>query len=359
MFLAIRDIRFAKGRFALLGLVVALITLLVVLVSGLTAGLADQSTSAIDNRPATHYAFGAAGEDPPKESFDESAVSTDQLDTWRSAEGVDWAEALGITQTRVETGSGTTTAAAVFAASPGGELAPPDTGNDRLVITESLAEEEGLSTGDTVTIGDTGLTVAAVDGDDHYSHTPIVWTSLETWQSLSLGEPTEKPAGTVIAASAAQADTEAIDADADTVSATDSASLDAIGAFSSENGTLVMIQGFLYVISALVIGAFLTVWTVQRTGDIAILKALGGSTSYLLRDALSQALVVLLAGTGIGGGVGAGLGLLAEGTVPFVVASTTTVLPVAAMVVLGMLGAAVAVHRITSVDSLTALGGLR
>ena len=47
VFLAIRDIRFAKGRFALMGGVVALITLLLVMLSGLTAGLADQSTSAI------------------------------------------------------------------------------------------------------------------------------------------------------------------------------------------------------------------------------------------------------------------------------------------------------------------------
>jgi putative ABC transport system permease protein len=47
VFLAIRDIRFAKGRFAMMGGVVALITLLLVMLSGLTAGLAEQSTSAI------------------------------------------------------------------------------------------------------------------------------------------------------------------------------------------------------------------------------------------------------------------------------------------------------------------------
>lgn len=42
MFLAIRDIRFARGRFALMGSVVALITLLLVMLSGLTAGLGNQ-----------------------------------------------------------------------------------------------------------------------------------------------------------------------------------------------------------------------------------------------------------------------------------------------------------------------------
>src|SRR5699024_1665906 len=54
VFVAFRDIRFAKGRFALMGSVIALLTLLIVLLSGLTAGLADQSTSAIRNLPADH-----------------------------------------------------------------------------------------------------------------------------------------------------------------------------------------------------------------------------------------------------------------------------------------------------------------
>ena len=51
MYLALRDLRFAKGRFALMGGVVALITLLLVLLSGLTAGLGNQSTSAIAALP--------------------------------------------------------------------------------------------------------------------------------------------------------------------------------------------------------------------------------------------------------------------------------------------------------------------
>jgi hypothetical protein len=37
-------------------------------------------------------------------------------------------------------------------------------------------------------------------------------------------------------------------------------------------------RGFLFAISALVIGAFFTVWTIQRGGDVAVLKALGAST---------------------------------------------------------------------------------
>lgn len=360
MFVAIRDILFAKGRFALMGAVVALITLLTVLLSGLTAGLANESTSAVANLPASHVAFGATGDESPEQSFSDSSVTDSQVRTWADADGVEWAEPLGITQTRLELGSGETAAATVFAAQPGGELAPEHTGDGEAVIGQSLVEEENLETGDAVTISGEELTIAAVRGDDQYSHTPAVWTSLDTWQSLAPAAGGESAtAGTVVATDAPSADTAAIDEDADTVSATRSDSLQAIGAFSSENGSLLMIQGFLYAISALVIGAFLTVWTIQRTGDIAILKALGGSTAYLLRDALAQALLVLVAGTGLGGAIAAAIGTAAEGTVPFELTLTTTVLPVAGMAALGMAGSVLAVGRITSVDPLTALGGAR
>ncbi|GAB3684148.1 hypothetical protein GCM10027591_18330 [Zhihengliuella somnathii] len=46
MFVAWRELRFARGRFLLIGAVVALITLLVGFLSGLTGGLAAQNVSA-------------------------------------------------------------------------------------------------------------------------------------------------------------------------------------------------------------------------------------------------------------------------------------------------------------------------
>ncbi len=71
-------------------------------------------------------------------------------------------------------------------------------------------------------------------------------------------------------------------------------------------------QVFLLAISALVVGAFFTVWTIQRAGDVAVLRALGASTRYLLRDAIGQAGVVLGVGVGVGTALAAGAGLLAS-----------------------------------------------
>ena len=117
--------------------------------------------------------------------------------------------------------------------------------------------------------------------------------------------------------------------------------------------------GMLFGISALVVGAFFTVWTMQRTGDVAVLKALGASTPSLLKDALGQSLAVLIAGVGGGILLTTGLGLAIAGVLPFVVSWYTTALPAALLIILGLAGAAFALRSVTKADALTALGSAR
>ena len=102
MYLALRDLRFAKGRFMLMGGVVALITLLLVLLSGLTAGLGNQSTSALAALPGDQLVFGAPAGNSAKASFTESEVTRGQWAEWSSREGVAHADLLGISQTRFQ-----------------------------------------------------------------------------------------------------------------------------------------------------------------------------------------------------------------------------------------------------------------
>jgi putative ABC transport system permease protein len=104
-------------------------------------------------------------------------------------------------------------------------------------------------------------------------------------------------------------------------------SLAALPSYQAENGSLQLMRGFLFAISALVVGAFFTVWTIQRSADIAVLKALGASTPYLLRDALGQALLMLTAGTLLGTGLAAGTGALVPADVPFVLDPLTALAP--------------------------------
>ncbi|MFB7788215.1 ABC transporter permease [Streptomyces vinaceus] len=362
MFVAWRDLRFAKGRFALMGSVVLLITLLVGLLSGLTAGLARENVSAVTGLPAGHLAFAAPAGDQ-KVSFTNSQVPEKAWRAWRAQPGVKSAEPLGIRTTNAVAGA-RTAAVSVFGVDPAGPLPPRGAGLTQglVVLSEKAAKElGGLSAGGRLRIGPLELAVAAVSGTAAYSHTPVVWMDLGDWQRIGNPGTSVDTLATVIALdTAGPADLAAADRAAGTKAQTIDEALGAIGSYQAENGSLQLMRGFLFAISALVIGAFFTVWTIQRSGDVAVLKALGASTPYLLKDALGQAVVMLAIGTGLGTAIAAGFGaLISGGDVPFVLDTATVLAPAAIMIVLGALGAALSIRRITAVDPLTALGSAR
>ncbi|OCC13185.1 ABC transporter permease [Streptomyces sp. PTY087I2] len=359
MFVAWRDLRFAKGRFALMGSVVVLITLLVGLLSGLTAGLARENTSAVTGLDADHLAF-AAPPDGQSESFAESTVREDAWRAWAGRPGVAAAQPVGI-RTLNATAGERSAAVSAFGVEPDGTLGPDGIGPGRIVLSEQAAEELGAAPGDRIALGRAEREVAAVATDASYSHTPVVWTSLDDWQEIGHDGAGPAEQATVIAlTTTGGVDLAAGDEAAGTSTLTLDDSLTAIGSYRAENGSLQLMRGFLFAISALVIGAFFTVWTIQRSGDVAVLKALGASTPYLLRDALGQAVVLLVLGTGLGAALAAGAGaLIGGGAVPFVLDPATVLVPAAVMIALGALGAALSVRRITAVDPLTALGSAR
>lgn len=354
MFVALRDIRFAHGRFTLMGAVVALITTLVVFLYGLTGGLAREASSAVAELPANHIVFGAPAGASPTVSFANSTVSAEQTNAWRHTSGVSTAQPLGVAMTRLTAHGGAVSVSALGA--PADLLPPLLTGtapaDGQLVVASGLAREHGLTVGDRVSLGSRTLVVSGLSEDRSYGHAPSVWSSMATWQRVSgrsqatalaldgTGDPSGPAARSTRAVSVSDA-------------------LAGIDGYAAEQGTLRLVQGFLFAVSALVTAAFFIVWTVQRGADVALLKAVGASSRYLVRDALGQAATVLLTGTVVGAGLGLGLGAVAAGSVPFELSAQNAAVPVAAMVLLGLAGSALAVRRVTSVDPLTALGAHR
>ncbi|MFF4605052.1 ABC transporter permease [Streptomyces sp. NPDC001339] len=374
MFVAWRDLRFAKGRFALMGAVIVLITVLVGLLSGLTAGLGRENTSAITALPVDHLVFSAPAGDGGV-TFTDSRLPERTVREWARVPGVRSAEPLGIATTKAEAGTvtpgeagtdkvgtgGRTAAVSVFGVRPGSRLEPASgqVADGTVVLSAKAASSLGVRAGDALTLGGRSLRVTAVSGPAMYSHTPVVWTSLDDWRRLAGGSGAAAGATVLALSTTASAELPSADERLGTRAVTADDALNAIGSYAAEHGSLQLMRGFLFAISALVIGAFFTVWTIQRGGDIAVLKALGASTRYLLRDALGQAVVLLAIGTGLGTAVVAGVGAAMGDAVPFVLDPSTVLLPALIMIALGAVGAALAIRRITSVDPLTALGSAR
>ncbi|WP_063052478.1 ABC transporter permease [Nocardia arthritidis] len=348
MFLALRDLRAARGRFVLITLVVTLVALLVSFLGGLTAGLAHRNVSAVESLPGDTLVFADTGGDP---SFDGSVLTEDQIATWRSAASA--VTPIGIARSKAGRDGRAPAQIAVFGTEAGfGNRSATEAGT--VELSTGAAHELDAGAGDSVVIGGRAFTVSVVRGDDWYSHAPVVWTTLADWQALN----PRSGAATVLAVSGA-ADRAAVNASAHTRTTDLSEARSAIGSYRAENGSLTLMTVLLFAISALVIGSFFTVWTMQRMPDIATLKALGATSGSLVRDALVQAAIVLAAGVATGLGITVAAATLLGDAVPFVSSPATTLLPAAALILLGLLGAAFALRFLFTADPLTALGAGR
>lgn len=363
VFVAWRDLRFARGRFVLIGAVVALITLLVGFLAGLTGGLAAQNVSAVLALPGERLVLQQT-EDGAAE-FSTSTITAETVAEWEAAAGVEAVLPVGILQARAETTS--STGVALFGLPDAASDAQGFAGNQLLGLAPAADGEIGLSAGaaqeldaavgDTVTIANTDYTVTQLGDDAWYSHTPVITMTPHDWATIDTLQGGSGDA-TVLAVSGTP-DWNALESRTDTVSQSPLLSLSGLETFKSEIGSLGLMIAMLFGISALVVGAFFTVWTMQRSGDIAVLKALGATNGSLLRDALGQALVVLGVGIGIGIAAVALLGSLAGTALPFLLSPWTTLAPAVVMALLGLAGGAFALRSVTRADPLTALGSHR
>lgn len=370
MFVSLRDIMFAKGRVALVSAVVAMITVLLVMLTGLTNGLGRQNTAALESFHADRVVLADTSKGAQDPTFTTSRINQKQLEAWRQDQDVDHAEPLVVTQTQLDMGE--TAAAATVMGLPQKSWftrdlaavegsAQPESG--QVVLSQDLAADLEAATGDTVSVAGTDLTVVGITSNEFYSHTPVAWATDQDALAAA-----HQPGGTVATAVLADLSEDAdaaavsdrLDGAVGTSSTDTKGSFAALPAYASERGSLVSMQAFLYVISALVTVSFITVWTVQRTRDIAVLGALGASRAYLFKDALGQAVVVISAGAVMGVLIGGGGGWLLStlvSTVPFHLSIGSVVIPALGVVVLGALGSILAVRRVTSIDPMLALGG--
>ena len=322
MFVGLREIVKAKGRFGLIVGTVGLITLLVVMLTGLTNGLGKQNTEALEALDAKSVVF---------QDMDEPSYMTSRV---TAEEGT---VPLGTGQTLLLRENGKEESISILGLPKGTTLPGGEVLGDGAVASRELH----VAPGDELSVGGTPITVDAVTDDLYFSHTAVLWVNTEDWKAAMHTDAD----GTVLLAD-----------DDRGMSMKDS--FNGLAAYKSEQASFNMILGFLYAIAALVIVAFLTVWTMQRTRDLAILKAIGASNSYLRKDALGQAAVLLGIGAAVGALIALGIGLAASKVAPFSLTVLTVAGPPLAIWAIGMVGAFFATRQITKVEPQLALGGI-
>ena len=327
MFQGLKELRSAPSRTALITLTVAMITVMVTFLASLAAGLKYQSVSALQERLSDDQVL--ILEDSGTASLSSSRLSESQIDTLREDYG---ASLLVVVRERVDS-----TPVSVFSSPdiPHGVAQVPSEFED-----DALAQASG--TPGTITLGGSDFQVERPDRDLYFDHQPVIFVSDADARSLRTNSL------------AAVVDAEAIDpavgAPEGTVALSGDDRWNASASYTGEQLSLNLMINLLYVISALVLGAFFMVWTIQRLRGVAISSALGASRRVLIADSMGQAVVVLAVGILGGLAVTGVVGIALAGTLPIDLTAGTMLQPAGILLLAGLAGSALSLRPVLKVS---------
>jgi putative ABC transport system permease protein len=375
-YLAIKEIIRNKGRFLLVSLVIALITLLVLFIAALGEGLADGNRQYVANLDAQLVVFLEKSD----YSISSSRLDTNTVRAVRRVEGVADAgpvytstseivsleEPLKISMLAVEPerpGMPPLIEGRLFR---GGEAS-------EAVIDEGVAIRTGIQVGDEIEIRSTQgtedeffyLKVVGLVGKQSYFFQPTIFVPPATWEKIR-PQPAadlrdETPYPNIIAVKLSDPGQvelvkERLLAQVPNIEVTDiETTIDNIPGYSAQQSTVQTQGAFTLLIGILVIGGFFQIQVLQKVPQIGVLKAIGSSNGAVGLAAVMQIIVVTAIGVGIGGGLTYLFSLGFPPTIPLTFNGTRSLLAVIALLLIGPLGGLVSIIYAVRIEPLKAL----
>jgi len=375
-YLALKEVFRNKGRFLLVSLVIALITLLVLFIAALGEGLANGNRQYISKLDAQLIVF------LEKSDFiiPSSRLDTNTARTVRRVDGV--ADAGPIYTSNTEIVSLEEPLKVSMLGVEPGRPGMPEINEGRefrggeareAVIDRGVAIRSGIEVGDTIEIRSTQGTddqfftlevVGLVDGQS-YSFQPTIFVPVTTWEKIrpqseaDLNSDTPYP--NVIAVKLQDPDQielvkARLLANVPNIEVADIATtINNVPGYSAQQGT-VQTQGFFtLLIGVLVIGGFFQIQILQKVPQIGVLKAIGSSNGVVGWASVIQIVVVTAIGVAIGGGLTYVFSLFLPATIPFVFDGVRSIAAVILLLLIGPFGGLVSIIYAVRIEPLKAL----
>ena len=360
MKLALREVRRAKVRFALLSGAVGLLVFLILFQQTLLGTLLGYFTGALENQSGEVVVFN----EEARRNLEGSILTEEQLAAVGEVDGVVESGPLGQGTFTAEAG-GELTDASLFGYRLGGPGEPTRLVEGRLAeapgeaVASSIDASSGFDIGDEVLLadGEVAVTVVGLAADSRFSVQPVMFVAYETWveatQAVNPDAPFVLPSAALAIVDADPAEVaEEITAAVDGVEALDRATaVDSLPGVAAVSQSFNLVLGLAFVVVTLVVGFFFLILTVQKLPAIALLKAVGYGDAALVRSLLVQVLLVAVAGVVIGGGFLQVASLLSTDEFPIdadprLVATTGTI-----VIVLATLASFASLRRVTRVPA--------
>ncbi|MCD1261005.1 ABC transporter permease [Paenibacillus athensensis] len=370
MYLALRELNKYRLRFSMIGLIFVLIAWLVFILSGLGNGLQTLAASTFQNMKADYAVFEAGA----RVSMSRSLLSADRVQEAAGLPGVKAASPIGSSMATAirgeEAAGGTKLDIALIGIEPGSFLEPAVVEGSGLsadrpdgVIVNRTMKDEGFQLGDTFRLdGSTAsLTIVGFVSNQTYNHVASVFTPMPKWRTIAFAAPgadkgISQPVNAIML-QGEQIDATLLDSRlAGTETVTRAAAIKGMPGYKEENGTIMMMLAFLLVISAVMLGVFFYVFTMQKTNQFGIMKAIGAGSGFLGRAVVSQVFVVSLVSIAVGIALTYVTAAFMPKGMPFLLDTKLVAAYSVILLVIAVLSSLVSVRKIVHIDPLQALG---
>jgi putative ABC transport system permease protein len=366
-----------RGRFFLVSLVIALITLLVLFIAALGEGLGNANSQYISRINADLLVY------LEKSDFiiPSSRVERSTVRSIRRLDGVQDAGGISTSSVAILLPDDEVLKVSLIGVEPGKPGDPAVTEGRNLageqskeaVIDLNVIQRSDVRVGDLITIRATQGTkdefftlrvVGSTEGQ-LYSFQPSIFVPYGTWDRVRAKSDAEldSPSSTVNVVaislsdvSAAQTVSDALTARIDNVEVADlQTAVENVPGYSAQQSTVQTQAVFTLLIGVLVIGGFFQIQILQKVPQIGVLKAIGADNFTVGMAAVIQIIITTTLGVAIGSSLAFIFSLTFPPTVPIVFNGLNSAIAIAALLLIGPAGGLVSIFYAVRIEPLKAL----
>lgn len=352
MFLAFNEMKKEKLRYGLVIGVILLISYLIFILSALAAGLSNQNTAAVNSWQSRSVVMSKDANGNLAQSLVKAQDMPGDFDNQKNTDLVGLAQ--GIVKNDKERQSATyvgtkgqSTIKKQIQITSGRNYS-----NQNEVVLSSKLEQQGFKLGQKIQMGlsDDEYTVVGFAKNAVYNMAPVVYGAQENWSDI-------KGVGNQFAGSGLVSQ-DKLSAKNDNLQAYSKQELfNKMPGYSAQNQTFKFMIGFLIVISVVIVAIFLYILTVQKLENLAVLRAQGIPTSYLIENTLGQTVMMMVAAVLIGAALATLTTLAIPASAPILFDPKLMVITGLALIVTGIVGAIIPMRIIAKIDPVSVIGG--
>lgn len=352
MFLAWQEMKREKTRYGLIILMLFLISYLIFMLAGLSYGLAERNTVAIENWHTQSVVLN----ENANVSLNQSLLTKADLQHTKLSKKEALVGQLPVVlkhknrQTISAQMMGFKKDQFIYQDMPIVKGRKAKTKHE--LVADSYLEQKGYRLGDKVTLNGSKdkFKIVGFTQNAEINIAPIVFAPLSVWHELKMAAPNVAGSGII-----SQRQSFKLKKAKDTKSYPVQKFINKLPGYRDQNMTFQMMIAFLFVISMIIVAVFLYIITMQKMRHFAVLRVQGIPTKTLVASTLSQSLILVVVGVVLGL---LGMLLTARLLPPAVPMQLTPQLiwgGSLGMLVMGLLGSLLPVRIISHIDPLQAL----